>query len=199
MREAYSMDTNGYRHQKNYRSLLQALSRPGRIVRLDGLDGTPPFAAAAALAECLLDSAVGFCVTGGGRAQALQTAIAGATGARPEHPEAADFVFFSEGGSRGGARLAKRGAPESPEDGATLVYCLESQPAVVCDRLRVRLTGPGIPGQDGIVPEMDGIPIEEFQALMAVNADYPLGVDAFFVRSSGEVMGLPRSTRILVR
>jgi len=49
------------------------------------------------------------------------------------------------------------------------------------------------------VPEMDGIPIEEFQALMAVNADYPLGVDAFFVRSSGEVMGLPRSTRILVR
>jgi hypothetical protein len=103
------------------------------------------------------------------------------------------------GGSRGGARLAKRGAPESPEDGATLVYCLESQPAVVCDRLRVRLAGPGIPGRDGIAPEMDGIPIEEFQALMAVNADYPLGVDAFFVRPSGEVMGLPRSTRILVR
>lgn len=193
------MDPNGYRHQKNYRSLLRALSRPGRIVRLDGLDGMPPFAAAAALAECLLDSAVGFCAVGGGRAQALQTAIAGATGARPERLETADFVFFSEGGSQGGARLAKRGAPESPEDGATLVYCLESQPAVVCDRLRVRLTGPGIPGQDGIVPEMDGIPIEEFQALMAVNADYPLGVDAFFVRSSGEVMGLPRSTRILVR
>jgi alpha-D-ribose 1-methylphosphonate 5-triphosphate synthase subunit PhnH len=46
---------------------------------------------------------------------------------------------------------------------------------------------------------MGGIAIEEFQELMAVNADYPLGVDAFFVRPSGEVMGLPRSTRIQVR
>ena len=51
----------------------------------------------------------------------------------------------------------------------------------------------------GIAPEMGGIAIEEFQELMAVNADYPLGVDAFFVRPSGEVMGLPRSTRIQVR
>jgi alpha-D-ribose 1-methylphosphonate 5-triphosphate synthase subunit PhnH len=193
------MDPNGHRSQKSYRRLLQALSRPGRIVRLEGLAGAPSFAAAVAFAECLLDSAVGFCVIDGGRAQALQTALAGATGARPERLETADFVFFSEGGSRGGARLAKRGTSESPEDGATLVYCLEAQPAVVSDRLRVRLTGPGIPGRDGIVPEMNGIPVEEFQELMAVNADYPLGVDAFFVRPSGEVMGLPRSTRILVR
>jgi alpha-D-ribose 1-methylphosphonate 5-triphosphate synthase subunit PhnH len=193
------MDPNEHRRQKNYRGLLRALSRPGRIVHLDGLDGMTSFPAVEAFAECLLDSAVGFCVIGSGRSQPLQTAIADATGARPDRLESADFIFFSEGGSRGNACLAKRGAPESPEDGATLVYCLESQPAAVCDRLRVRLAGPGIPGRDGIAPEMDGIPIEEFQALMAVNADYPLGVDAFFVRSGGEVMGLPRSTRILVR
>jgi len=61
------------------------------------------------------------------------------------------------------------------------------------------LTGPGIPGPSGIAPEMPGIPVQEFQDLMIVNADYPLGVDAFFVRPNGEVMGLPRSTRIRVR
>ncbi len=193
------MNHDGRRSQKNYRNLLQALSRPGRVVRLDGPDGVLPFAAAVALAECLLDSEVGFCVIGNGSAQTLQTAIAGATGARTERLEAADFVFFSEAGSRGGARLAKRGGPESPEDGATLVYCLESQPAVVRDRFRVRLTGPGIPESSGIVPEISGIPLEEFQELVTINADYPLGVDAFFVRPSGEVMGLPRSTRIQVR
>jgi alpha-D-ribose 1-methylphosphonate 5-triphosphate synthase subunit PhnH len=46
---------------------------------------------------------------------------------------------------------------------------------------------------------MRGIPAPELQALSEVNADYPLGVDAFFVRPSGEVMAIPRSTRIQVR
>ena len=45
---------------------------------------------------------------------------------------------------------------------------------------------------------MPGVPPAEFQALMTVNADYPLGVDALFVRPGGELMGLPRSTRIQV-
>jgi alpha-D-ribose 1-methylphosphonate 5-triphosphate synthase subunit PhnH len=193
------MEASGRRNQKNYRSLLQALSQPGRVVRLADLDGVPPLSAAMAIAECLLDSEVCFCVNGSGCAHGLQRAIAEATGARAECLEAADFVFFSEGGSRGGVRRAKRGTSEFPEEGATLVYCLESPPADVWDRFRVRLTGPGIPGPSGIAPEIPGIPVQEFQDLMIVNADYPLGVEAFFVRPNGEVMGLPRSTRIQVR
>jgi alpha-D-ribose 1-methylphosphonate 5-triphosphate synthase subunit PhnH len=193
------MDASGPRNQKNYRSLLQSLSRPGRVVRLADLDGVPPPSAAMAIAECLLDSEVGFCATGSAFAHGLQRAIAEATGARTECLEAADFVFFSEGDSRGGVHRAKRGRSEFPEEGATLVYCLESPPAQVSDRFRVRLTGPGIPEPSGIAPEMPGIPVQAFQDLMIVNADYPLGVDAFFVRPNGEVMGLPRSTRIRVR
>ncbi len=46
---------------------------------------------------------------------------------------------------------------------------------------------------------MPGVPLAEFEQLMSVNADYPLGVDVFFVRPGGELMGLPRSTRIQVR
>ena len=34
---------------------------------------------------------------------------------------------------------------------------------------------------------------------MAVNADFPLGVDAVFISADGAFMGLPRSTRIEVR
>lgn len=199
MRDTHRMDASERRNQKNYRSLLQSLIRPGRVVRLADLDGVPPLSAPMAIAECLLDAEVGFCVTGSSCAQVLQTAIADATGARTECLEAADFVFFSEGNSRGGVRRAKRGRSEFPEEGATLVYCLESPSADVSDRFRVRLTGPGIPGPSGIAPEMPGIPVQEFKDLMIVNADYPLGVDAFFVRPNGEVMGLPRSTRIRVR
>jgi alpha-D-ribose 1-methylphosphonate 5-triphosphate synthase subunit PhnH len=193
------MDSSGRRCQKNYRRLLQALSRPGRIVRLEAPDGLSPHAAATAVAECLLDPEVAFCVSGNGGAQALQAAIAAATGARSAPLEAADFVFFTGAGCREGVRRARRGRPESPEEGATLVYCTDPQPARVSERFRVRLTGPGISGPGGIAPEMHGIPVEEFQELMSVNADYPLGVDAFFLRPGGEVMGLPRSTRIQVR
>lgn len=193
------MNLNGHRCQKNYRRLLQALSRPGRIVRLKALDVISPFAAAIAVAECLLDSEVSICVIGNGGAAALQTALVAATGARLECQPAADFIFVAGASSRGGAGMVKRGCSESPEEGATLVYCIDSQPAGVAERFRVRLSGPGIPGANGIAPEMGGIPVEEFRELMAANADYPLGVDAFFVRPSGEVMGLPRSTCILVR
>ena len=79
------------------------------------------------------------------------------------------------------------------------MYCMDSLLAGVSERFRVRLIGPGIPGSSGIVPEMRGVPVEEFQELMEVNADYPLGVDAIFIRPNGELMALPRSTRIHVR
>jgi alpha-D-ribose 1-methylphosphonate 5-triphosphate synthase subunit PhnH len=193
------MDDSARRSQKNYRSLLQAMSRPGRVVHLKALDVVSTLAAAIAVAECLLDPEVSLFGIGNGGAQALQAAVAEATGARTESLGSADFIFVSGASSQGGVRGAKRGFPECPEEGATLVYCLDSQPAGVSERFRVRLAGPGIPGPGGIAPEMRGIPVEEFQELMTVNADYPLGVDAFFVRPSGELMGLPRSTRIRVR
>ena len=193
------MDNSGRRNQKNYRSLMQAMSRPGRVFRLDALSAVSPFAAALAIGECLLDPEVSLCVIGNGGVSTLQAVLVGATQVRTESLETADFVFVCSVQSQGGVRSAKRGRLEFPEEGATLVYCMNSQPACASDRFRVRLTGPGITGQGGIAPEMRGVPVEELQELMDVNADYPLGVDAFFVRPNGEVMALPRSTRIQVR
>jgi alpha-D-ribose 1-methylphosphonate 5-triphosphate synthase subunit PhnH len=193
------MDNSDRRNQKNYRSLLQAMSRPGRSFRLDALSAVSSFAAAMAIGECLLDPEVSLCVIGNGGVSTLQAVLVGATQVRTETLESADFVFVCGVQSQGGVRLVKRGRLEFPEEGATLVYCMDSGQAGASDRFRIRLTGPGIAGQGGIAPEMRGVPVEEFQELMAVNADYPLGVDAFFVRPNGEVMALPRSTRIQVR
>ena len=193
------MDNSDRRNQKNYRSLLQAMSRPGRVFRLDALCAVSSFAAAMAIGECLLDPEVSLCLIGNGGVSTLQAVLVGATQVRTESLKTADFIFVCGVRSRGGVRLAKRGRLEFPEEGATFVYCMDSLPAGASDRFRVRLTGPGITGKGGIAPEMRGVPVEEFQELMAVNADYPLGVDAFFVRPNGEVMALPRSTRIQVR
>jgi len=193
------MDNGGRRTQKNYRSLLKAMSRPGRVFRLDAWGAVSPFAAATAIGECLLDPEVSLCVIGSSGVSPLQTVLVEATQVRMESPETADFIFVCGAQSQGGVRLAKRGRLEFPEEGATLVYCMDSQPASFSDRFRIRLTGPGIAEAGGIAPEMRGVPVEEFQELMAVNTDYPMGVDVFFVRPNSEVMGLPRSTRIHVR
>jgi alpha-D-ribose 1-methylphosphonate 5-triphosphate synthase subunit PhnH len=193
------MEHGERRNQKNYRSLLMAMSRPGRIFRLEALSTLSPFAAATAVGECLLDAEVSLCVIGNGGVQGLRAALVDSTQVRTESLDAADFIFVCEAQSRGNVRLAKRGRLEFPDEGATLVYCMDLKPAAGSDRFRIRLTGPGIAAPGGIAPEMHGVPVEEFQELTAVNADYPLGVDAFFVRPNGELMALPRSTRIHVR
>ena len=192
------MDDAGHMNQKNYRALLDAVSRPGRAVRLPALEQGAAFAAALAIGRCLLDHEVSLCAIGGRGARALQETLVQETGVRTDSLEKADFVFIIGGQSREGAGRAKRGSLESPEKGATLVYCLNAEPALLSERLRVRLAGPGIAGPAGIIPEMAGIALARFQELMAVNADFPLGVDAFFVQPGGELMALPRSTRIQV-
>jgi alpha-D-ribose 1-methylphosphonate 5-triphosphate synthase subunit PhnH len=193
------MADNDARHQKNFRRLLTALSRPGRVVRLDALDGPSPLAAALAVGECLLDCEVSLCVMGGGDGDGLQSALVTATQVQTAVLSEADFIFIRGGQSRGEVRRAKRGGLETPEEGASLVYCLDCAGPSTPERLRIRLSGPGIAGPAGIAPEMDGISTEELRVLMEVNADYPLGVDAFLVRHDGQVMGLPRSTRICMR
>ena len=193
------MDKSNRRNQKNFRSLLTAMSRPGRVFRLEAVGAVSPLAAAMAVGQCLLDPEVSLCVTGNGGSLALQAALVGGTQARVESLETADFIFVCGVQSQGNVRLAKRGRLESPEEGATLVYCMDSQPACASDRFRIRLTGPGIAEQAGIAPEMRGVLVDEFKELMEVNADYPLGVDAVFLRPNGELMALPRSTRIHVR
>ena len=159
------MDNSDRRNQKNYRSLLQAMSRPGRVFRLDALGAVSSFAAAMAIGECLLDPEVSLCAIGNGGVAALQTVLVGATQVRTESLETADFIFVCGVQSQGGVRLAKRGRLEFPEEGATLVYCMDSQPGGRFGPIPDSADRPGIAGQGGIAPEMRGIPLEEFQEL----------------------------------
>lgn len=193
------MAPSSARNQATYRALLQAVSGPGSSVRLNGLETLSPLASIRAVVECLLDHEVGVCILGARPEPAALAAAVAATGAHPMPIDRADFLVVVGPDSRGGLTAARRGSHESPEDGATVIYSLDGAGAPSADRFRVRLEGPGIAEAGGRVPDMRGIPAPELQALSEVNADYPLGVDAFFVRPSGEVMAIPRSTRIQVR
>ncbi|RJR30904.1 MAG: phosphonate C-P lyase system protein PhnH [Desulfobacteraceae bacterium] len=183
-------------NRRCYRILLQAMSRPGRVFRLEKEEREEsPFFPFLAIARCLLDQEVSFCVFG---EDAMKPAMISATGARAAGLQEADFIFASRGTGRA-IMEAKRGTPESPEEGATLISCVNEPGTDGLDRCRVRLVGPGIPGKEGISPEMSGIGPEDLRALQTANAEYPMGVDAVFVRKDGSVMCIPRSCRIQLR
>lgn len=187
---------NVHLNRKNYRILLLAMSSPGRMFRLDKEEQEGVLFPHLAIARCLLDQEVSFCVFGG---ETMDSAIISATGARSATLQDADFIFTF--GATGGVPIlqAKRGSPEAPEQGATLVCCVSEERVDPLDGLRVRLAGPGIPANEGIVPEMSGIALEDLRALQTANADYPIGVDAIFVCQDGGTMCIPRSCRIQLR
>lgn len=184
------------RNQRNFRALLQAMSRPGTLGRLQIVDLPAPIWA---VAHCLLDHEVSCCTLAAAHGAPQPTELAAATGARQVPLADADFVFVRVGDASAAIQSAKRGRLESPEEAATLVLEVNPRPATASERLRVRLSGPGIAEADGIAPEMAGIGLAELRALARVNADYPLGVDAIFIGPAGELMCLPRSTRIRLR
>jgi alpha-D-ribose 1-methylphosphonate 5-triphosphate synthase subunit PhnH len=185
-----------WRSQQNFRALLQAMSRPGKLGRLEVVGLPSPVWA---VAECVLDQEVSCCILGMFGDARQHAELVAITGARQAPLDEADFVFVREEGAGAAIQAAKRGRLDSPEQAATLVFCIDNSLASPVERLQVRLTGPGISEAAGIAPQMTGIAMDELRTLAQVNGDYPLGVDAIFVNSSGEVMCLPRSTRIRVR
>jgi alpha-D-ribose 1-methylphosphonate 5-triphosphate synthase subunit PhnH len=184
------------RQQANFRILLKAMSRPGLVFQLAALPDNAVSPALLAVAECLLDGEVTFATVPDKAGWALQQTIQMATGSQPVGLDQADFIFVQGAVSHGTARLARRGRPEFADEGATLVYLTASWSPSKAHPLPVRFKGPGIAQDNGLVPAMAGLSIDELNEISRINADYPLGVDAIFIQPSGALMGLPRSTRI---
>lgn len=195
--QPYYIADRSRRNLHNFRILLKALSFPGRKYQLEARSLFYTFPVQA-VAECLMDHEVSFSVTGPGAGDDFHQAISASTGARSVLVPEADFIFIVGMSSQGEACRAKRGTAEFPDRGATLIYTVDTTAVDAAERLQVRLRGPGIAEANGIAPEMRGLALTEYAELQRINEEYPLGVDVFIIAESGEVMGLPRSTRIKV-
>ncbi len=195
--QPYFISDRSKRTLHNFRLLMQAMAHPGSICQLETRALLHEFPALA-VAECLMDHEVSFSLAGQGLSDRLHAAIRDTTGARPAAMAEADFVFIFGPGSQGAIERAKRGTPAFPDRGATLIYSLASKAEMGTEHLRVRLSGPGIAERNGIAPQMRGLDLEELRLIKRINSDYPLGADAFFVGPQGQLMSLPRSTRIEV-
>jgi alpha-D-ribose 1-methylphosphonate 5-triphosphate synthase subunit PhnH len=109
---------------------------------------------------------------------------------------AADFIIVTHCVSRGKILEAKRGTLEYPDEGATIIYLVESLGPKENAGVRLRLQGPGVKKE--ITATISGLAASEILDLKIINRDYPLGVDCFFLDRAGLVMGLPRSTMLEV-
>lgn len=175
--------------QRIFRVLLEALSRPGKVLDLP-VEGDP----VEALARTLLDGEVSFLVSGEG-VEAVEGDFVRATGSRPARVGEADFAFFFGGGSGGALMEMKPGTLEAPEDGATAVY-LVHRLSPGSGELTIELAGPGVPDTRRL--GIDGLTAEEAEQIRASRASYPLGVDVYLLDRDGRVAGLPRSARVKV-
>lgn len=189
--------------QHHFRALLDAVSRPGRIVELTTATVTPPprlNQASALVAFALLNADVRFHLVNMTGFEADYLSIN--TGSAAAAIEDAGFVF-ADGKERELALAVDRihrGSPTCPDTAATVVLqaeALSSSPMV--DALRLRVEGPGVGGHAAVYTR--GVSIDLLLALQARNIELPLGIDAVITcddQRAGEprVLGLPRTTRV---
>lgn len=177
--------------QRTFRSLLDALSRPGRLSRLHPPSGIP---AALLPALALVDVDVTACVLTTSESADLGAVLATATGARLVPMEQADVVVALRPPTPDEIRSLRRGRADAPELGARLsVACTK----VTGGDVQLILRGPGVP--DLRTLDVGGLEPAVFDALVGVNRQFPTGIDTFLVADDGTVAGIPRSTNLEVR
>lgn len=190
--------------QKTFRTLLQAMSHPGRVYQLeqkaedrsqitDKYNLSPVFYSLSFVLQTLLDHEAGFCVVGKGK-EYLKTAISELTGCPPKDISDADFIIISDGESYGEILKAKRGSLAYPDTGATVIYAVESLSDSGNEKPVAILKGPGI--RNYIAPCIHGLGKNEFFYIKEINSEFPLGIDCIFIDNESRIMCIPRSTKI---
>lgn len=176
--------------QAVFRTLLEALSRPGRLFAMPVLPPAPaplsPAAAAVALALCDIDTPVWL-------DPSLKTDDVAAWlrfhAGCPivDTPQEAAFAFIGDMTALNDLTVFDLGTPEYPEDAATLIAQCES---LSVDH-GVTLRGPGI--QNTATLSVDGLPAAFWSDRRTLAPLFPQGLDVLFV-TAGQVSGLPRTT-----
>ncbi|MDE2607824.1 MAG: phosphonate C-P lyase system protein PhnH [Burkholderiales bacterium] len=175
--------------QHAFRIALEALSRPGRIHVLGkAIEGLPLGAALSHLLLTLTDEDTP--VWWQEPAPALQRWLRFHTGARSVADAGqAAFAVVTRPAELPELRAFSCGSAAAPEHSCTLlveVPSLRGGPAMDAH-------GPGI--RDRLRLEVAGLPEGFWAEWQASHAAFPQGVDIFFC-CGGEVLGLPRTTRI---
>lgn len=182
--------------QQVFRSVLEAMARPGRVQALDatalaGMDDAGLGRARCAVLLALLDAETRVWLHPGLAQAGARAHLQFHTGVRiAPDAEGAAFVVADAGAVDAAwwERLP-RGSDAAPQDGATLVVevpALERGPALA-------LRGPGIERVQRL--QVDGLRAGFWQARVALEREFPLGVE-LILTCGDRLAALPRSTRV---
>jgi alpha-D-ribose 1-methylphosphonate 5-triphosphate synthase subunit PhnH len=176
--------------------LLASLAQPGRVFRLPAAVTRPEAGPAVGpgivpLALAVIGSKIA--VAG---APDWQARIWQGTGASTSDIAEAELVALPGPADPAMIPRLRRGSSLAPEDGAKVGLGCHVLRAGGPGEVTVELSGPGVRGRTRL--GVDGISSDVFDALRAVNATFPAGVDVWLVDEQGQVSGLPRSTRQVV-
>jgi alpha-D-ribose 1-methylphosphonate 5-triphosphate synthase subunit PhnH len=121
------------------------------------------------------------------------------TAARPETADQADFLILHDANLLAEVSEVRVGSLSYPDMGATAIVQVEAiSPAPLPGCLRLRLTGPGIEVETVVF--VRGASELFFETRRELNAEFPMGLDAFLTcdsLSAGPcVLALPRTTRV---
>jgi alpha-D-ribose 1-methylphosphonate 5-triphosphate synthase subunit PhnH len=173
--------------QAAFRAVLEATSRPGRVLRAGG--GLKPPAplnqAAAAVLLALADADTPLWLDAGADAEAWLRFHCGA----PVVAEAGAAGFVLATGTPPALAALDQGTEEEPQRGATLVV----QVAALDEGEGWRLTGPGIQREHRL--RVTGAPQGFLAAWAANRAAFPCGVDVVFCVGD-RLAALPRTVMI---
>jgi len=174
-----------------FRLLLQAMSRPGEILQIPDAVGTTFLTSLMRLLDSILDQQTSCHLINNN--PELQGKIQKKIGVQFTDAQSADFLLALSGCSHGKIMLAKRGRPDSPNRGATILFGVERLKAGT-EKAGLKLTGPGVNG--AVYPQIEGWGADELKQLQTINVEFPLGIDSIFLDQSSRLMCIPRSTRL---
>lgn len=166
-------------NRNNFKSLMNALARPGDSQKIEPLFGSFLMA----ISSVFLYSQTSFYYDGQEDMELMQTI----SNAKKINHKEADYIF-SDSLDLKLLQEAKIGTTKEPEFSATLIFTCKD-----FDGFEATLSGPGIEKE-----RKNFLPIDEdfVRFFMEKNSLFPLGNDIFFVSLAGEVIALSRTTNI---
>jgi len=179
--------------QRCFRALLEAMSRPGRVVRLGAALPVPPAPLAPASYTFLLalaDFETPVWLDPEARRPEVESTLRFRCGCPlTADPAAATFAVVTDAAALPGLESFAQGTPEYPDRSTTIVL----QVADLGTGETLRLRGPGVLGEAEL--RVSGARSGLWAELRAKRASFPQGVDLVLV--AGErVAALPRSTLV---
>ena len=173
--------------QKQFRLLLEAMSRPGECYAMATVPEDGPVTLS--LLATLLDAEVSLADPN----DLLRNEDWPMLQAKPELPEQADYILCD--GAQPPDFIPKIGTLACPEQSATLILVVDELGQTISSQsaLTLKLTGPGIATSK--ILSICGLDSDWLSVREGWNDSFPLGVDWILV-DSARITALPRTTKV---